>query len=491
MRTNFPLRPLAFFLTVLLSASCTLGPEPRRPETVAHGAERYVHADEPTGAADDDASAIDPWWRSFGDPATAELVETALEQNPDLHAAAARVLEARAALGGARSTLWPEVTAGAGASRTKNSFTLPQLGRVNVYATTYSTNLDVAYQVDLFGRLKRTRQAAWADLLAEDAARRTVIHGLVAEVVRTRARIATLERGLDLARQIHRSWRSTTGSIERRYELGLVPAVELRLARENLAAAEASVVVAERALSQARLALDVLLGRRPGTGEPLPRTAALLPDLEPVPLGLPAELLDRRPDLLEAEMRLAAATARVGVALADLYPNLSLSAGTGTQADALDDVLSSEAVVFDAMMSLLAPIFDGGRRRAAVNASRARVEQLAARYSGAVLRALREVEDALVRDAAIRRRLGLLETRAHEARAADRIARDRYERGVGTFLQVLETERRLRTAEQALADARGEAWEVRVDLHLALGGDWGGDRIEEDRDTSRNETSTR
>ena len=483
MRLRFPnLPPLALVLILVLTG-CTLGPEPKRPITLADDAPGFVHGPDTNTDTRDavdpesiDPESIDPWWTSFGDPATAELVELALRQNTDLQVAAARVLEARATLDTARSNLWPTVEASFTTSRTKNSFTLPQVGRVSVYSTTYAPSVDAGYQLDLFGRLERTRQAAWSSLLAEEAARRAVLHTVVAETVRARVRVGTLERSLDLATGIRDSWSGTLESIDRRYRSGLVEALDLRLARENLASAEAAVVEARQALEQARLALDVLVGRRPGTGTVQSTgPAAELPDLpglEPVPLGLPAELLDRRPDLIQAEMALAAQTARVGVALADLYPSLRLTASAGTSTDSLDDVLSSDAVVYNAVLNLLAPIFDGGRRRAEVAASRARVEQAAAAYAGSVLRALREVEDALVRDRAVDQRLGFLQTRAEEARAADRIARDRYGRGVTPLLQVLDTERRRRGAEQALLAAQADAWNGRIDLYLALGGDW-------------------
>ena len=454
---------------LLLLAGCTLGPDPQRPITIADEAPGFVHAPD---HFDSDTTDISPWWTSFGDAATTDLVELALEQNTDLQVAAARVLEARAALGTARSTLWPTVEGSFTASRTKNSFTLPQVGRVSVYSTTYAPSVDVSYQLDLFGRLKRTRQAAWSSLMAQEAARRTVLHTVVAETVRARVRIGTLERTLELTTGIRYSWKGTLESVDRRYRSGLVEALDLRLARENLASAETAAVEARQALDRARLGLDVLVGRRPGTGALPQADLPELPDLGPVPVGLPAALLDRRPDLLQAEMTLAAQTARVGVALADLYPNLRLTASAGTSTDTLDDVLSSDAVVYNAVLNLLAPIFDGGRRRSEVAASRARVEQAAATYAGSVLRALQEVEDALVRDRAVAERLGFLETRAEEARAADRIARDRYARGVTSLLQVLDTERRRRAAEQALLAAQSDAWNGRIDLYLALGGDW-------------------
>lgn len=464
---------LAAALTAFLAAGCTVGPDYVRPVTPAEEADTFVHA--PEGTAADSATETDvaPWWRTLGDPQTAELVETALEANTDLRAAAARVLEARSGLRQARARRLPEVGAGVGGSRQRNSFVLPQVGRVTPEATTFSDSLTVAYQADLFGGLRRGQQAAWADLLAQEAARETVVHTVVSEVVRARVRLATLDEALTIARGIRDSWRDTADLVEGRYQRGIAGALEVRLARENLAAAEATVVARERDLDQARLALDVLLGRRPGTGDVQAAGLAPLPGLDAVPLGLPAVLLERRPDVRAAEMRLAAATARVGVALADLFPGLTLNGSAGNSSDVVSDLLSSDTFVFSIVANLAGTLFDGGRRRAAVEGARARAEGATAEYAGTVLTALREVEDALVREATWRRQLTFLEKRLVEARAADAIARSRYRRGVEELLGVLETERRLRAAEDSLTGARSALWNARIDLHLALGGDWG------------------
>ncbi|MEM9558446.1 MAG: efflux transporter outer membrane subunit [Acidobacteriota bacterium] len=499
--TRLPLRCASVLLAVL-ATGCTVGPDPQRPRTVADDATAYVHAPdgERSGTSthanlpvDPTLELIDRWWIGFGDPATEQLVDAALAGNQDLRAAAARVLEARARLGVARSSRWPSVDLTLSAQRQKNSFVLPDIGRVDIYSTTYSPDLSVAYQVDLFGRLRRSRQAAWSDLLAQEAARESVVHTVISETVRARVRLSTLDEGLRLATSIRDSWESTLRSIERRYNAGLTGALDLRLARENAASARARVVDLEAQRAQAALALDVLVGRRPGTGPAPDTTLTPLPDLTPVPLGLPAALLDRRPDLRQAELELAAATARVGVAVADLFPQLSLTGSTGIRSDTLDDLLSND-LVFNLIGNLVTPLFDGGRRRDEVDAAKARAEAAAARYAGAVLQALREVEDALVRDDSLRRRLDLLDERVEEARAADRIARERYRRGVETLLRVLETERRLRAAEEALVAARAVAWTTRIDLFLALGGDWTSDEPSQTNtpqpDTSQTDTAS-
>jgi len=463
---------------VLALAGCTLGPEPERPTTAADVGDAYVYADDDAGGELPDVS---PWWRTFGDETTVKLVELALQNNTDLRVAAARVLEAEAALKKAGGARLPQIGYGASASKQRNSFVLPEIGRRTIDSTTYSYDLNVAWQADLFGRLKRTQQSQWALLLAEEASQEAVVHAVVASVVRARVLVATAEWALDINREITRSWEATTRTVDRRYRAGVAGAVELHLARENLASARASEAMIEGALDQSRLALDVIVGRRPGSAEMLPDTLPQLPSLDPVPLGLPAALLDRRPDLRRAEMQLEAATFGVGAAIANLYPDLSLTGSVGENGDTIND-LDISNFVYNIVANLTGPIFTGGQRRADVAAARARAEQAAAVYAGAVLDALREVEEALVLSDTSFISFELTTERVAEARAADRLAKERYQRGVESLLTVLETERRLRLAEQAIISNTGTVWNNRINLFLALGGDWGTDLPEEQAD---------
>ena len=481
------LLPVAALLTVAVSTTgCTLGPEPARPVTAAEDSSTFVYAKEQQSTEPPEVTA---WWRTFGDETTVELVELALEHNTDLQAAAARVLEAEAALRRARGARLPQVGFGATATDQRISFVLPEIGRRTIDSTTYTYNFNVSWQTDLLGRLKRTQQASWASLMAQEEAQQALVHTIVSLVVRSRVLVATAAYALEINRQITDSWESTTNTVERRYRAGLAGAVELHLARENLAAVRASEAVIAGELELARLALDVLVGRRPGSGDPLPDTLPQLPSLEPVPLGLPASLLDRRPDLRQAEMQLAAATYGVGAAIANLYPDLSLTGSVGASADKINDLTLDDGLVYNAVANLVGPIFSGGQRRADVDAAKARVEQATALYAGAVLTALREVEDALVLGESTRSNWEFSDQRVAEARAADRLAKQRYQRGVETLLTVLETERRLRLAEQAIITATADVWNARIDLFLALGGDWGTDVPDAKEGTEAEEVS--
>ena len=470
-RSSTALR-LGSALIATLLTGCTLGPDPTvRPVAPVDENATWANAPGTTAGPVDDDHDPAPWWLAFGDPVTTELVERALGANADLAGAAARLAAAEAGLRSARSSLWPSAEASFSVARNKSSFVLPQTGRVGILSTTFSDQVSISYQVDLFGRLARTRQAAWAELLATRDAREAVEHALVAGVVRSRVAVAANAASLELARSTLESWERSAALIERRYEAGLADALDLRLARQSRESARAAVPEQEAALARSRHALDVLLGRRPGTGEPLPELAGL-PALEPPPVGLPIEVLDRRPDVRASERRFQAATARVGVALANLFPSLRLTGAIGNSSSELSDLLSSETVVYNAVAGLAAPLFQGGRLRAEVAAARARADEAVADYSSTVLTALREAEDALVTDAARRASHQATVAAAEEANEGARLAWQRYERGTGPLLAFLEAERRRFSTEAQRIRARADLWTGRVDLHLALGGDW-------------------
>jgi multidrug efflux system outer membrane protein len=296
---------------------------------------------------------------------------------------------------------------------------------------------------------------------------------MIATVINARVNIATLQRRLDIARANTESQRKTLNIVERRYERGLVGPVDIRLARENLASLEAVEPVIELSLRTARNALDELLARRPGSSDELPGTLSDLPDLEPLPVGLPASLLDRRPDVRAAELMLTAANERIGVSIAQLYPDLNIVANFGYSSDFVEDIFQEdETEMYAAIMSLAQPIFRGGQIRAQIDAAEARYSELAANYAGVVLTALREVEDALISEQMLQTQLKHARVQFREASAAESLSRQRYERGVEGILTVLESERRRRLAEQEVVVLKGQIWTSRVNLFLALGGDW-------------------
>ncbi len=457
-------------LSFAILTGCMLGPKYSRPGTAADGDPGYIRAGSHIEDVND-IERIDNWWEQFGDPTTTVLVRQALENNYDLKASAARVLQAQAALAESRGRLWPDVSYNVGRDRSKRSFSFGT-GRFNVMNTTWAQDISVVYILDLFGKLRHAERAAWADMLAAEASEQTLVNSIIATVIKARIDIATIHRRLAIARANTESRRDTLESVERRYNKGLVGPVDIRLARENLEASKSVEPGIELSLIMAQNALDVLLGHRPAASESLPQTLPDLPDLEPVSIGLPASLLDRRPDVMASELTLRAANQRIGVSIAQLFPDLTLTASTGRSADEWEDIWTDKTEIYSAIFRLAQPIFKGGQLQARVKAARARYAELAANYAGTVLTAMREVEDALAGDQMLQIQLEHAERRFLEAKAAEQLSKQRYQSGVAGILTVLESERRRRMAEEELTILKGQIWTTRVNLFLALGGDW-------------------
>ncbi|HUT30514.1 MAG TPA: efflux transporter outer membrane subunit [Sedimentisphaerales bacterium] len=458
----------------LLLPGCMVGPDYVRPETAAQADSVYFNA----GKNNQDPNVlptIDNWWETFADETTTALVRKALENNLDLQAAAARLIQAHAALSETAGLLWPDISYELNRDRSKRSFNFGGLGgggRFSVMTTTWAQQISVSYVLDFFGRLRRLKRAAWAEMLAAEANQDALTNSIIAAVITARVQIAALQRRLDIERANSESRRKTLDIVERRYAQGLVGPVDVRLARENLAAAQSVIPTIELSLATARHALDVILARRPGSSDHLPQTLPDLPNLKPITIGLPVSLLDRRPDIRAAEMALKAANERIGVSVAQFFPDLTLTAGWGRSADTWEDLWIDETEVYSALMRLGQPIFKGGQLRARHKAAKARYSEAAAIYSATVLNALKEVEDALVAEDLFQRQLRYVEIRLSEALAAEQLSRERYLRGVEKVLTVLESERRRRIAENELILLKQLMWTNRVNLHLALGGDW-------------------
>ncbi|MDH3591538.1 MAG: TolC family protein, partial [Planctomycetota bacterium] len=306
------------------------------------------------------------------------------------------------------------------------------------------------------------------------ADRDALVHTLIASVVQQRVAISVAQRRLALAESIVSSRGQTLDIVDRRYRSGVggISAVDVRLARENLATARADLPARRLDIERAQLALDVLLGRKPGGRPVAPVAMPAVPPLDPPPTGVPAALLDQRPDLQGSEFRILARTHDVEAAVAALYPGLTLRGTLGFRTEDVSKFLSLDRFIADLVGQITTRLFSGGQLEAEIDAARARVDAQAARYKAIVLNAVREVEDALVRERYLREQIGETAARVEHARAAETLARDRYGRGLENLLVVLETERRRRLAEELLLVLQGALWTARIDLHLALGGDW-------------------
>ncbi|MBN1507760.1 MAG: efflux transporter outer membrane subunit [Sedimentisphaerales bacterium] len=479
---------------VWATAGCMVGPKYKRPETMADRVGRYTNAPQRTLDVNEVENA-DRWWERFGDPATAELVNRALTHNYGLRAGAARVLQAQAALGQTRGLLWPGASYNLTGDRSKRYFNFggddgdnpfasadPNAGSAFDFSglefspvvTTWSQSISVTYVLDLWGRLRHAERAAWATLLATGASQQAVANSVIASVIQARVNIATLQRRLDIARANIKSWERTVEITERRYDEGLIGPVDVRLARTGLETIRAQEAALRLAQAMAANALDVLLAQPPGASPSLPATLPDLPELEAIPVGVPAALLDRRPDVKAAELQLVAANQRVGVSVAQLFPDLALTGIYGFSGSTWSDIWSpsAQSEIYSTIMSLSAPIFQGGQLRAQVKGAKARFAELASAYAGTVLTAMREVEDSLVSERLLHEQLEHVLLQVREARAGEELTLQRYEQGIESILIVLESQRQRRAAEEQLAVLKGQIWIARVNLHLALGGDW-------------------
>ena len=454
---------------LIAAAGCAVGPDYVRPADVPvpggyvadHAADSVVGDDPAYG-----------WWRDFGSARLDSLVEEAFAASPDLMAAAGRVTEARAQLKAAGSNSLPSVEIGGSASRSK--LTMARFGgRGSIYSTLYDASANASWELDLWGRLSRTRRAGWADLMAVEANRIAVRQGLAADVVRAWLMVSEAEGQRDLSVRTEESWASSLDMVEDRYAGGVSASLDVHQSRQALASARARRVQWEEDLAVARRALEILVGRYPAgriaaEGEAL----AQLPELKPVPAGLPANLLGRRPDVVAAEMSLRAAGERIGAAKADLFPRLSLTGNAGYSSPELDDLITDGASVWSLVGNLTMPLLNRGARTAQVDAAEGRAEQARAAYAGVLLNGFRDVEAALTAGRLQDIRRGFLrESVGHAERSLD-VARDRYRQGLDPYLTVLDARRQLHLAESELLRAEGLVRRVRVDLIQALGGPW-------------------
>jgi multidrug efflux system outer membrane protein len=450
-------------------AACSFAPKYERPPAELPQAWR--------SAPDGTPAPGDRWWRLFDDPVLDKLVDEALANNQDLAIAVARVDEARALAGVVASQQYPSVTGNAGADRSRTSsrtdFFFPG---VPVYVTNYRATLDVYYELDLWGRLRNATAAARADMLATEAARDTVRIALASEVVRSYAalrafdeQIAATQRALELrtdALQIERS----------RAAAGLISELDVRQLEGEVAAARALLPALERARAAEEGAAAVLLGRSPRAiiDETVARASG--PDTrEPaivVPPGLPSELLLRRPDLFEVEQRLLAANARIGVARAAFFPQISLTGYLGTEAGSLSNLFTGPAGIWQVAAGLTQPIFQGGRLFAEADAVEARQRQVVAQYQKTIQNAFREVRDAINAQARAREVYAAEGARVEAQREALKLAAARYRAGLVNLLVPIDAERRLLDAELNRIDALRVQRAAVADLVRALGGGW-------------------
>ena len=463
-------RIIATSLATLALAGCMVGPNYRSPAPEAPAQTPFLSAQSPAFTQDQPPGR---WWSLFADPVLDRLVEQALSNNTDLRIAAANLSRARAVLRETRSGLFPSATANASATYSRQSGDQLGFQGVATQGDSYDAGIDASYQIDLFGRIRRAIEASRADVGAAQAAFDVSRITVAAETARAYADACSSGGQLAVARESLRIQEETYDLTRRLVEGGRGTALETGQAGALLEQVRATVPTLEAQRQTALFRLSVLTGRPPAD---FPREVAgceSAPALaRPIPIGDGAQLLARRPDVRQAERELAAATARVGVATAALYPTITLGGSIGTSATSLSGLGSSDSFRFS-----LGPLISWEFTNLAVGKARiaqaqAGADQTLANFEGTWLRALEETESALTRYAReLDRREALRRGRAQSADAA-RVARLRYQAGRDSFQVVLDAERSLALMEAELARSEAQLSDDLVSLFLALGGGW-------------------
>jgi len=462
-----PLFLLVLALAAALIAGCSLQPKydppaPELPEAWKEAAPRF---------AEDGR-----WWRIYDDAALDAVVNEALSWNGDLLVAAARVDEARALLGEANSFFWPTVDAEAGISRqqvstrTANSF--PGIPRE---FTNHRATLNVSYELDLFGRLRSNAAAARAELEGSEASREAVRLALAAQAAKSYFALRALDEQVDLTRRTVSLREQALELQRRRLQGGVISQFELRQLEAEAAVVRAQLPPLERDREREEVALAVLLGRTPRqvfeSKVNIREAFEEMPGPPAIPSGLPSELLLRRPDLVNAERQLAAANARIGVARAEMFPSISLTAFLGSESAALANLFSGGlAATWQVAAGVTQPIFAGGRLAARTDAAEARERAAVAQYQQAIRGAFGEVRTALIAQARARESYDAESARANALNETLRLARLRYQNGVASQLDVLDAERGLLAAQIARIEALRAHRAAVADLFRALGG---------------------
>src|SRR6202522_1173385 len=461
------LRPLiAALLAANLIAGCMVGPNYHKPDAYAPSTFRN-NPENPQAAAQAASYADLPWWQVFPDPVLQDLIRTALKQNYDLQIATERIAAARGQLAITRSSLFPQVK-GDGQYIGGNEQFFP--AKANVVLTT----ADAAFQVDLFGGLRRATQASRAQLLATEAARQTVVLTVVSDVASAYFSLLQLDLELQITKDTVETQEGSVRLTSLRLDHGVATKLDVLQAQQVLDTANAQLPDLERQIGQEEDAINILLGNYPG---PVKRGLKLPKQFIPpeVPAGLPSSLLARRPDIRQAEQFLVAANAQIGVAKAAFFPQISLTGSGGGafgRSSSFSSLMGSQTAIWSYGASVSQPIFTGGALTGGLHLAESQHEQALTAYKQAIQRAFGDVSDALIGYQELREVRVQQQQVVADLAESVRLSVMRYRGGTTTYLEVLDGQRSLFTAELTLAQARGNEYQSLVQLYRALGGGW-------------------
>ncbi len=457
-----PAAVLTVFVSSMLLSDCTVGPDYKRPDVPAQTTFRFQEA-----PAEANSVADLPWWSVFNDQALQGLISDGLKNNYDLQVAVARIEQARALVAVAKSEAQPQLGYQAFASG-QGGPVETQAGSGNVSYGAVGGLLNAAWELDIWGRIRRSTEAAKANLLAKEDIRRGVMLTLVSDLAAGYFRLIELDRELAIANESTRTYKKTLDLFNDRYQAGKDSELGVTRARAAYDASNANIALITRQIGLQEDALSVLVGRPPGdiargrllTEQTLPET----------PVGLTTDLLRRRPDILAAEQAMVAANAEVGVAVANFYPRLGLSALIGGEAVGGSNLQGFG--VWSLAANLAGPIFTGGRLEGQYHERQAFWDETIAQYRKTILTAFQETSDALIAQKTLVSQRAALETQVASLRHSLDIALLRYDSGRASYFEIIEAEQELYPAEYQLAETRADQLVAVVNLYKALGGGW-------------------
>jgi len=457
--------PLALFL-----AGCLVGPDYRRPE---YPVPTSFRGDEISPATPGSFGDVD-WWRFFEDERLVELIRTALSENYDLRIAVARIIDARAQFVSARSFLFPTIGAGATASYTRFIGSSGQFDpQLNTLSNLFEGQggFDLNYEIDFWGRIRRTAESARGQLFASEWARQTVVSTLVSDVARTYFELRALDEQLEISQQTLASRAGSLRLVQLRQQGGVASLLDVRQAEVLVENAAETIPILQRQIEQKENEISIILGRNPAPverGRPLEQQIAL----PPVPPGLTSPLLERRPDIRQVEQDLVSANAQIGSAKALFFPQVTLTGFGGVGGNVFNNAAFGPFGILGISPSVTVPLFTAGRVQAGVDSAEARTQVAVFRYQQTIQQAFREVADSLVGYEKNRQFRIQKEYLVVTLRDAVRLARLRYQGGVSSYLEVLDTETRLFDAELTRVLASLNERVAVVQLYKALGGGW-------------------
>lgn len=452
----------------MLLAGCAVGPNYKRPAVNAPTGFRNG-----TNGSSTDASSLADvqWWDLFKDPALQELIRVSLTNNYDLRIILTRVDQARAIEMQARSQFLPQVSAGGEASRGRNMFLGTPTPNGGQTMNGFLGGVGALWEIDLWGRVRRMNEAARANFMATQEGRRSVMTSLVSGVAAAYFELLELDNQLAIAQRTRDSYERTFRLFDDQHSAGLASNLELSRAKLALRVVAANIPEIERQIALKENEINILLGRNPG---PVARTATLFDQEMPVeiPVGLPSDLLERRPDIRLAEQKVRGANAEIGVAVGDFFPRVGLTTFYGGASAELHNLVATSANTWSLAASAATPLFTGGRLTGRLRQTKAEWEEAKLQYQQTALSAFREVSDALIS------RTRFEEERVEQAEAvsagrdAVNVATARYKEGKASYYEVLEAQQQLFPAENTLSRIEAERRLAVVQLYKALGGGW-------------------